>query len=223
MTSPASVKSIAIVGAGGFAREVAWLIREIDPEGTRFRFTGFLVPDAGAVESAGPSAPVFVESEVLDDPSRRPDALALGMGDPASRRRLAADLRRRYPEVAWPALVHPGVRYDRASCRIGDGALVCAGVILTVNVRIEPFALLNLSCTVGHEAVVGEGSVLNPSVNISGGVTVGAGTLIGTGAQVLQDLEIGEGAVVGAGAVVTRSLPAGVTAVGIPAKVRGQG
>jgi maltose O-acetyltransferase len=43
--------------------------------------------------------------------------------------------------------------------------------------------------------------------------------MIGAGAVVLPRVMIGENTVVGAGAVVTRDLPAGVVAVGNPARI----
>ena len=89
-----------------------------------------------------------------------------------------------------------------------------------MNVVLEPFAMVHLSCSLGHEAVLKRACTLNPGVNISGGVTVGKGVMVGTGAQILQYLEIGDHSIVGAGALVTKSLPGGVTAVGIPAKIR---
>ena len=75
---------------------------------------------------------------------------------------------------------------DFGTARIGEGVLICVGVVGTVNVILDPFALCNFGCTLGHESRIGEGSVVNPGANISGGVTIGRGVLVGTGAQVLQ-------------------------------------
>lgn len=214
-------KRLVIVGAGGFAREVRWLAREITASRSPaegYDFVGYVVSDP---TSAGPHDS---HREILGDlgwlAAHRSewDALALGIGNAAPRLRVADELEKLWGPDCWPALLHPSVRLDAASCHFGHGVLLCAGVIGTVNLVFEPFAMVNLAGTIGHEAVIGRAACLNPTVNISGGVKIGAGTLVGTGAQVLQYLEVGEGAVVGAGAVVAKPVPAGATVVGVPAK-----
>ena len=52
-------------------------------------------------------------------------------------------------------------------------------------------------------------------------ITIGDNVWLGGGAIVCPGVTIGDNTVVGAGAVVTRDLPAGVVAVGVPARVRG--
>ncbi|NTU77945.1 MAG: serine acetyltransferase [Chloroflexales bacterium] len=50
---------------------------------------------------------------------------------------------------------------------------------------------------------------------------IGDDVFIGAGARVLGGIKLGDGAVIGANAVVITDVPAGATAVGIPARVRG--
>jgi sugar O-acyltransferase (sialic acid O-acetyltransferase NeuD family) len=146
------------------------------------------------------------------------DALAMGIGTPAARLKVTEELKDRFPKLEWPAIVHPSARFDAATCKLEEGVILCAGVIATVNVMFEAFSMVNLSCTIGHEARIGAGNVLNPTVNISGGVRLGKCVLVGTGAQVLQDLTIGDNATVGAGSVVTKDVEPVTTVVGIPAR-----
>lgn len=214
------MKRIVVVGAGGFAREVRWLIQEINAVSPEWTFGGYVVSDLAKLGEHDDRDAVRGDLRWLEAHAQDVDALAIGIGTPAARLSISAELGRSLPQAEWPALVHPNVRMDRASCVLEAGALVCAGTIATVNVRFAAFSMVNLACTIGHEAVIGSGSVLNPTVNISGGVSLGTGVLVGTGAQILQYVKVGDGATVGAGAVVTRHVEPGATVIGIPAKPR---
>lgn len=209
---------LVVAGAGGFAREVRWLLGEIDATSPNYEFAGYVVSDLEKLGEHDSRAEVLGDFEWLRTKGRHIHAAAIGIGTPAARIRVAEALIEACPWLEWPALVHPTVRLDKGTCELARGVLLCAGTIATVNVRFGEFAMVNLSCTIGHESVVGRGAVLNPTVNISGGVMIGSGALIGTGAQVLQYLSVGDGSTVGSGAVVTKDVPPGETVVGIPAK-----
>jgi sugar O-acyltransferase (sialic acid O-acetyltransferase NeuD family) len=212
-------KRIIIIGAGGFAREVAWLIKEINQnsKAQAYEFLGYVVSDLSKVDPSERSN-ILGDHEWLKKNRSQWDALAIGIGNPERRCALPKELDALIPGIEWPALVHPRVRMDFQSTIIERGALLCANVIGTVNLKFEEFCLINLACTIGHEATIGAGSVINPSVNISGGVVIKEGVLVGTGAQILQYIQVNEGATVGAGAVVTKEVAARVTVAGIPAK-----
>jgi len=212
-------RRLVIIGAGGFAREVAWLVSEINAvKPGSYDLRGFVVSDLSKLGAHDSREQVLGDTAWLLARRDEFDALAIGIGTPAMRLKVAAELEPSYPPACWPALVHPNVRLDFASATLGNGVLLCAGVTGTVNLELRPFSVANLCCTLGHEAIIGRGAVLNPTVNISGAVEIGDGVLVGTGAQVLQGLKVGPGATVGAGAVVTKDVPSGETVVGMPAK-----
>jgi sugar O-acyltransferase (sialic acid O-acetyltransferase NeuD family) len=218
----AAPQRLVILGAGGQARDVAWLVKEINAcaglNGERYELLGFVVSD---LEQLGPhdsSAEVIGDLDWLTTHAASVDAVALGIGTPAARLRIAREVDERCPDLAWPALIHPTVLWDRETARIERGVTVCAGVVGTVNITLRELSLVNVACTLGHEAVIGRGTVINHAASISGGVALGDGVLIGTGARVLQYLEVGAGATVGAGAVVTRNVEPGAVVVGVPAR-----
>ena len=207
------MKKIAIIGAGGFGREVKMLIDQINAVNLQYECIGFFddkpydrpingLPYLGTVADAANLA--------------NPMSFALGIGDPAIRRKIVRALDR--PGIGFPNLVHPSVIMGGDEVSMGRGNIICAGNILTVNIEVKDFVILNLCCTVGHDTVIGSYSSFMPSVNISGEVVIHDGVYVGTGAKIINQLEIGEHTVVGAGAVVAKSLPPNCTAVGIPAK-----
>jgi sugar O-acyltransferase (sialic acid O-acetyltransferase NeuD family) len=213
-----AIQKIAILGAGGFAREVEWIIRDINRAKPSFEFQGFIVSDLSKLGERDSRELVLGDCTWLEENREDIDALAIGIGSPTIRKKVATEMVARFPWLEWPALVHPSVQFDCLSTRVGRGATLCAGVVGTVNLAFGPFAKIDSSCTIGHESRIGAYSVLNPGANISGGVDVGEAVLVGIGAQILQYLSIGDGATVGAGAVVTKDVPSGETVVGVPAK-----
>jgi sugar O-acyltransferase (sialic acid O-acetyltransferase NeuD family) len=211
-------KRIVIIGAGGQARETEWIVRDIDGAGGDLECRGFVVSDLSRLDVHDSKDRVLGDYSWLREHRAEFDALAIGIGSPASRCRVARDLIGDFPAEMWPPLIHPSAVFDRQSCILGHGTLISAGVVMTVNIRLEPFSMANFGAMIGHEATIGFGSVVNPGVNISGGVTIGEGSLIGTGAQVLQYLTIGNRATVGAGAVVLHDVGDETTVVGMPAR-----
>ena len=211
------MEDIVVIGAGGFARETKFLIKCINSMNPAYRFLGYLISDLDKLSDYDSKDEVIGDFDWFNDRTK-PINVALGVGTPEYRLKLANEIFEKYPKVKFPTLIHPNVIYDEESCKFEKGVIVCASNILTVNITLCEFSLVNLNCTIGHEAVIGAGSVLNPTVNISGGVEIGKEVLVGTGAQILQYLKIGDKAIIGAGACVRKNVDNSTTVIGVPAK-----
>ncbi len=210
-------KRIVVIGAGGMAREIHWLIREINAVQSLYDFLGYVVSDWNQCGKYDSHDDILGDYTWLEENRHSIDAVTVGIGTPAARLKVGHELRALLPNAELPTLIHPSVILDLASANIGLGVQICAGTVATVNITFDSLALCNFGCTLGHEAVVGEGSVINPGANISGGVVLGRGVLVGTGAQVLQYCHVGDGAILGSGTVVLEDVAPSTTVVGVPA------
>ena len=113
--------------------------------------------------------------------------------------------------------IHPTVIASE-TVEIGEGVIICAGTILTVNLSIAHHCIINLNCTIGHDAVIEEFCTLNPTASVNGRDHLEEGVYIGSGATLIEGVRIGRWSTIGAGAVVVEDIPSGVVAVGVPAK-----
>lgn len=217
------MRDVLIYGSGGFAREVAWLLECCELAGKPLRAVGFVDDDQASVGADINGLKVWSLQAAAE--RFRGAAIAVGVGGPSVRERLAD--RALALGLSEVTIVHPRVEASRF-VEYGLGTVVCAGTILTTNIRLGRQVQVNLDCTVGHDVVMEDFVTLAPGVHVSGWVRIERGAYIGTGASIINGtaqapLVIGAGAVVGAGACVTNSIPAGVTAVGVPARPKGAG
>lgn len=209
-----NMKKIAIFGAGGFGREVKTLIDDINKVNHQYDFIGYF--DDGHDKNT-----VINNFQVIgglkDVNNFNEDLyLSIAIGNPELKKKIKNQITN--SKIFFPTLIHPSVLISNDDVTIEHGCVICAGNIITCNISIKEFTILNLCCTVGHDTIIGAYSSFMPSVNISGEVSIHSGVYVGTGAKIINQLEIGENTIVGAGAVVSKSLPANCTAVGIPAK-----
>lgn len=209
------MKDLLIIGAGGFGREVAWLVDRINAKNPEWKLLGFIDDNP---EMTGKELNGYKVLGTTEDMKAYPDAYAVcAVGNSRVRKIIVNKVKAAQPERKFAVLIDPSVQMSDY-VEIGDGTIICAQTVITVNIKIGENVIMNLNCTVGHDAVIGDFVTMYPDANVSGITTVGECTELGTGMQVIQGVSIGSGSIVGAGAVVIRDIPDKCTAVGNPAK-----
>lgn len=205
--------TLYVFGAGGSGREVAWLAEQSWGSRVKIEFV-VDIPNHPRRDINGHRVKLI--TEVTPDSSAR---LVIAVGDSRARRRIAA----RYTDTGLreTIMVHPRAEISD-SVEIGSGSIICAGVVLTTNIRVGRHVHVNVGSTISHDAVINDFATLSPGVHVSGHVHIGLGAFIGTGANVINGspdtpLVIGDGAVVAAGACVTKSVARDALVAGVPA------
>lgn len=211
-----NLKPLYIVGAGGFGREVIWLAETINEKSPEWDIKGFVDANVALWNKNIDNYLVHGNLDLLEHMNTEVWCV-VAVGNAKVRKGLIERLSR-CPHIRFATLISPDARIGFNSS-VGEGAMVCAGTIITVDAHIGKHNILNLDCTVGHDAVLEDFVTLYPSVNVSGCVNIGSATEVGTGAQIIQGVSIGTGTIIGAGTVVIRNIEDEVTAVGNPAKV----
>ncbi|MEM0998224.1 MAG: NeuD/PglB/VioB family sugar acetyltransferase [Bacteroidota bacterium] len=209
------MKQLIIVGAGGFAREVLWLFQDCNRRRERpIELLGFV---AETEKNHIKGIPVLGNDNRAFQQLDREVRFIVAIGDPRRRREIAIQ----YLKQGFSAhrLVHPRVQMAE-DVRIGAGSIVCAGAVLTTNIELGDFVIVNLNATVGHDAVLDHFATVHPGANVSGGAQIGEGAEIGSGAVVLPGIKMGAGAVLGAGGVAVHDLEPGKIYTGVPARMQ---
>lgn len=227
-------KNIVIIGAGGFGREVAWLIARINEYNKNhgvnwtYRIQGYLDDNVTLI---GKNIGLYGVLGTIDEAetvlSHRIDGSKLyitcAIANTKIRKKMIIKLRDRLSKlsgcsVTFPNLIDPAaVLSDQVT--IGEGNIICAGCVVSVDVHIGDFNIFDWNSTIGHDDVIKDYVTLYPNVNVSGNVILNERAEIGTGTQIIQGKTVGKGCILGAGAVVIDDMPEECTAVGVPAKV----
>lgn len=208
-----ATKKLCIVGTGGFGRETLLVILD------SFKAIGqsinnsvfFLAENESSVGST------IMGVEVLSQSSFHPDhfEVVVAIGDPMKRKRIASE----FPtDTVFRTVIHPSAVISEW-VEIGPGSIICAGVVITCNVRVGNHAHLNLHSTIGHDCVIGDYFTTTPAVNISGDCKIGDCVYMGTNSSTKQGISICENVKIGMGSIVLHNITEPGTYFGNPLKL----
>lgn len=189
----------AIIGAGGFAREIA---AALGLPNIKF----FVDDEYMRVESG-----IYGLSQF--DPEKY--EVVVAVGDPRAR----FDIIQRLPKnTKYFTFIDPTAQIHSSNIEIGEGSIICAGSILTTNIKIGKHAHLNLQTTVGHDTQIGDYFTTAPGVKISGNCNIHDLVYVGTNASIREKITIHSLTTIGLNAGVVKNIEEPGVYVGVPAK-----
>jgi sugar O-acyltransferase (sialic acid O-acetyltransferase NeuD family) len=210
------MKNLVFYGASPFGDEIVQLFRDINRPLAEWNIVGFLDDNPSMVGTIRNGVPVLGNQTWLESIDIHDVWFVCCIGNPQARERVVSSLNERGARFATG--IHPTVTMSD-SVQVGEGTTITAANVLTTNIQVGRHVIINLACTVGHYSVIEDFVTVNPGANISGNVKIEKCSYVGTNAAILEKLTVGANSIIGAGAVVNKNIPAGVTAVGVPARV----
>lgn len=192
-----------IIGAGGFGREVYWSLSMMERINTVF-----FVDDEYWADGDDKILPL----SLLDVDKYE---VIVAIGDPKLRERLIERLPK---NTKYFTHIHSSVQILGDDIIIGEGSIICAGCILTTNIKVGRHTHLNLGTTIGHDVVIGDYFTTAPGVRISGNVEIGDKVYLGTGSCIKEKLTIVDDVTIGMNAAVVKNITESGTYVGVPSK-----
>lgn len=202
--------ALVIWGCGGQAREVLHLCEQIGIEVVGFlderpEFKGKIVDDI----------PVLGDLPEILNLKDKVQIVCAGVGDPSLKKRLVEKTKQFGFQFA-DTLVHPSVFISKRN-RLGIGNVICEGTIITTNVVIKDFVIINRRVNISHDDIIEDYVTVSPGVNIAGNVTIQEGAYIGIGSSLREKITIGSWSIVGGGAFVKDDIPGNSLYAGVPA------
>jgi sugar O-acyltransferase (sialic acid O-acetyltransferase NeuD family) len=209
------MKDIVIIGAGGFGREVAELIEEINSDKKTWNLLGFIDETVEKQRMVINNNTVLGSFDWFENKSRHNLWTVCALGNPRDKYNLINKVSAYY--VNFANLIHPDAKINKYS-ELGYGSIICCNSFVSVNTKIGNHVSINPGCGIGHDTIIEDYSSLYWNVTLSGNVCIHEGCEIGSKAIVIPKRTLGKWCVIGAGAVVIKDIPDNCTAVGVPAR-----
>lgn len=207
------MRKLIIIGAGGYAQEVAWVVDDINQVGPTWDLLGYI--DGKQPQRKGQ---LLYDRPILggwdDLPTTDELYFACGIGDPADRKRETELAKSRNLRPA--TIIHPSVLQAR-HVAIGEGTIVGPRCVLAPYATIGKHCSLNIAVIVGHNSKTGDYCVLSPGAQVLGNVQLGDRVFMGANSTVYLGRKVGSGSTIGANSFLLNSLGEEASVIGVPA------
>ena len=204
--------NIIIVGAGGFAREIYYWANDTFSK-ENYKIKGFL--SFNQKELDGHNIKVGIIGNDDNYKIEKNDRFIIAIGDIDIKKRAVNRLKKR--GAKFISLIHPTTLII-PTAKIGEGVVICPHCLISDNVQLGNFVMMNTYSSCGHDVQVGKYCILSPYVALNGFVKLENEVFVGTHATVIPYKKVGFQAKISANSVVMRNVPSKCMVFGVPGK-----
>lgn len=198
---------IAIIGNGGFAREIAPTLDNYTFFIPDIEYKAILDNTKSNIYNTKPMSQLTLDYHVI-----------IAIGSPTIRKKIVEQ--ELSPDTKYYTYIHKSVQLlDPDTIKIGRGSIICAGSILTTNIEIGDFSQIHLNCTIGHDTIIGSYFTATPGVNIAGCCKIGNLVYVGTNSSIRDKSTICDNTTLGLNTGVVKDIIEPGTYVGSPNKL----
>jgi len=208
---------IIIYGTGGFGREVLTTINDCNKIKEKYKILGFIDDNRSLKEKTIENLPILGGFEWFSKKGAKNVLCVVTISDCVARQNIINKLEKL--KVKFATIIHPTTIYSD-SVKIGEGTIIQAGCILTINISIGKHVHINIASTIGHDCKINDFVTINPGSHINGNNTIDKGAFIGAGTVTKQGIHVGKWSVIGAGTVLINDVQDRSTYVGVPGKLK---
>jgi sugar O-acyltransferase (sialic acid O-acetyltransferase NeuD family) len=209
------MNNIAIYGAGAFGKEVACLINLINQKEKRWRLVGYFDDNNERNGNKFNDLDIIGGIEVLNKISEQL-CIVFSIANPIIVKNIVRNVDNL--NISFPNLISPDCIFlDLQSATLGQGNLIMPQSLISCNVSIGDFNLLNCGISIGHDSKIGSFNSFMSYSKISGDVCIGDLNYFGACSLVLQKKMIGNNTLIGASSVIMRNTEDENTYLGNPA------
>jgi len=204
--------NIIIVGAGGFAREVYYWVNDTFSKES-YKIKGFLSYNQKDLDGHNIKGGIIGNDDNYKIEEN--DRFIIAIGNIDIKKRAVNRLKKR--GAKFISLIHPTALIV-PTAKIGEGVVICPYCLVSDNVQLDDFVMMNTYASCGHDVQVGKYCILSPYVALNGFDKLENEVFIGTHATVIAYRKLGYRSKVNANSVVMRDVPLKQMVLGVPGK-----
>ncbi len=203
---------IIIIGAGGFGREVyLWAKDSFSKE--QYNIKGFLDDNSRILNNYNIDIGIIGDLDGYE--IKKQDRFIFAIGDIDIKKNLITKLKKK--GAKFLTLIHPtAIVVD--TVKIGEGAIICPFCLVSDNVRLDDFVMMNAYSSCGHDARIGKYCILSSYTAIAGFAVLEDEVFLGLHATIIPEKRVGCKSKVSANSAVMRDVPPNKMVFGVPGK-----